>query len=42
MRRITALALVMLMAVVVLAGFLGSAHAAPPYQGLAVITSLRA
>lgn len=39
MRRITALALVMLMAVVVLAGLLGSAYAAPPYQGLAVITS---
>lgn len=39
MRRITALALAILIAVVVTAGLLGSAHAAPPSQGLAVITS---
>ncbi|MGQ9668149.1 MAG: hypothetical protein ACUVWB_12630 [Anaerolineae bacterium] len=39
MRRITALALIMLMAVVIPAGLLGSAYAAPPSQGLAVITS---
>ncbi len=39
MQRITALALVILLVVVVSAGLLGSAYAAPPYQGLAVITS---